>query len=65
MTERIDDQDNFPETNLGVICPVHGQQGLQTKEYNSQMMDADNLWTCPMCGMISQWDDDRYEGYTR
>jgi hypothetical protein len=47
-----------------VKCRNHGLVFLTVKEYTHQLLDADSFWVCPICGAISDWDDDNYEKYT-
>jgi len=51
------------ETPHAVLCHEHGQQFLTDEQYNAQMMAADSLWICPVCGKNASWDDDHYEAY--
>ena len=50
-----------PQTPWAVICPDHGQVFLTDAEYDAQMDKPDSLWTCPLCGKPSEWDDHNYE----
>ncbi len=56
-------QDRFPDTDKGIICPVHGKQGLTNSQYKAQMSRPDSFWHCPIvpCDEVVQWDDDRHE----
>ncbi len=48
-------------TPWAVICPLHEQVFLTKQEYDTEMLNPDAVWTCPICGRRSQWDDDNYE----
>jgi len=44
-----------------IICPNHGQVDLTYAQYIKQMQAAHLRWQCPKCGLISEFDEDRYE----
>lgn len=44
-----------------VHCRTHGKVFLTEAEYQRQMWNPDNGWTCPECGADADWDDDNYE----
>lgn len=56
-------EDFNPDAPYGVICPVHGKQGLDVSEYELGISLPDMPWICPVenCGRASQWDDVRFE----
>lgn len=58
MSERVDMN---PDSIYGIICRMHGKQGLTRDDYMNQMYHPDSRWICPQCGDIASWDDDRYE----
>ena len=45
----------------GVICPHHGSIDISRENYDKQMSNPHIRWKCPICGAISEFDDDRYE----
>jgi hypothetical protein len=47
-------------TPYAVWCPVHEHVFLTGAEYDSQMLQADDLWVCPRegCHSVAEWDDD-------
>lgn len=60
-------EDKEPDSPYGIICSIHGKQGLTKENYELQMSLPDNLWMCPIqdceanfLGWV-RWDDDRYE----
>jgi hypothetical protein len=30
-------------------------------EYHAEMDNPDARWSCPLCGMSSEWDDDNFD----
>lgn len=50
-----------PAPHAGILCPLHGAVDLDFAQYIQQMRRAHSRWVCPMCGMTSQFDDERYE----
>ena len=52
-----------PESPWAVICPRHGKQFLTRQQYDHQMGAPDVRWLCPVCGAVSEWDDDNYEAH--
>lgn len=55
-----DQQDSKP-TPWAIHCRKHGKVYLSRSEYNYQMNHGDELWSCPICCVLAQWDDDNYE----
>lgn len=55
--------ENRSETPWLVKCPNHDDVFLTHIEYMEQMYAASSLWRCPICGEISEWDDDNYDYY--
>lgn len=51
------------ETPWAVICPAHERVFLTESQYNAQIMRPNDRWTCPICGKVSDWDDDTFERY--
>jgi len=49
------------DTRYRVHYPEHGPVNLSYEEYMRQLGQADRLWSCPICGASSRWDDDHYE----
>jgi len=45
----------------GVICPHHGPVPLREAEYLKQLDRPDELWQCPVCKRIAQWDNNSLE----
>lgn len=45
----------------GIVCPHHGKVDIDYDEYMRQMYMPDSRWKCPCCGMVSEFDDERYE----
>ena len=44
-----------------IICPNHGQVLLLSEQqYDYQLDLPDDMWECPICGEISEWDYDHY-----
>lgn len=56
-------RDRHPSRATGILCPMHGAQGLDATEYHRQLSDPDSTWSCPIYGCTERvvWDDDRYE----
>ena len=52
-------RDYIPEAVPGVICSVHGKQGLALNEYDRQR--AAGKWTCPLrdCRAPTIFDHER------
>ena len=51
------------QTGFAVECPNHGLVYMTPEFYNVQMMNADDLWRCPICNEESWWPDENYEEY--
>ena len=49
------------KTQYRVLCPSCGPHYLTNEAYNKQMFAMNSLWKCPVCGAVSQWDDDHYD----
>ena len=45
-------------TPWAVYCNSCGLQFLTQKQYTQQLMRADSLWRCPVCGDDAYWDDE-------
>lgn len=45
----------------GLVCPQHGEVDIDRSEYMKQMTNPWARWKCPLCGIISEFNDDRYE----
>lgn len=44
------------ETPWAIICPRHKSACLSKEEYQRQLNGAEDLWTCPICDRVSDWD---------
>lgn len=57
------EEDPANRTPWAVICKKHGKQYLTCEQYDDQMMESDLYWYCPVCGGMSEWDDNNFEAY--
>lgn len=48
-------------TPWAVLCPMHGKVYLAAREYENQLLACDDLWKCPICGRVSEFDDENYD----
>ena len=48
-------------TPYAVICRKHGQQFLSKHDYMEEMHSPSSIWSCPVCGRPSDWDDAHYD----
>ena len=44
-------------------CNNGGLLYLTEQEYDRQRNNPTDLWRCPRCGGLADWDDDNYENY--
>jgi hypothetical protein len=49
------------DNRYNVICPKHGRVQIGQSLYRHQMALADKPWICPLCGAVSEFDDETYE----
>lgn len=49
------------EKEAAIICPVHRHVNLTKDDYKEQMSQPSVFWKCPICGSMSDWDDDNYD----
>lgn len=47
-------------TQWAVHCPNHGKVYLTWEEYGKQLDNPEDLWHCPICWHVAQWDDRNY-----
>ena len=40
-----------------------GRVGLSRQEYERQLLRADDLWCCPHCGGMAEWDERHCENW--
>jgi hypothetical protein len=54
-------KDYIPEATHGIICPVHGKQGLALNEVDKQKTAG--RWACPLrgCNTAVIFDQQRYD----
>lgn len=55
--------DSVRRTPWAVRCVRHGLVFLTSHEYRAQMLQADALWTCPICQGRAEWDDNNWDEY--
>lgn len=44
-----------------VICHEHGVTPISQQNYDEQMSNPFARWKCPLCGRISEFDDETFE----
>jgi predicted RNA-binding Zn-ribbon protein involved in translation (DUF1610 family) len=54
-------KENVVFAYAGIICPSHGRVDIDYNNYRKQMRDASSKWKCPKCGLISEFDEERYD----
>lgn len=69
--------DENPDSKYGIICPIHGKQGITQVQYDIELSLADSFWHCPIdfCPANDvfvftllghpQFDEDRLEKMTQ
>jgi hypothetical protein len=50
-------------TAWAIKCPKHDRVYLTAYEYQKQLTDADARWLCPLCGSVSEFDDENYDAW--
>lgn len=43
-----------------VLCPTHGNRHLSRTEYLDQLERPEEVWVCPTCGQVAEFDDDYF-----
>lgn len=51
------------KTAWAVTCRTHGKQYLTEAQYDQQLSHPDDRWFCPVCGAVSEWDDENYDSW--